>query len=40
MGQIEWISIIKTLDNPNTTYKSLFNTFFETYHKCFPKVKI
>ena len=40
IGQIEWSSIIKSLDNPNTTYESLFNIFFETYDKYFPKVKI
>ena len=40
LSQIEWNNIVKTLDNPNTAYESLFDTFFKTYDKYFPKVSI
>ena len=40
LSKIEWNNIIRILNNPNTAYKSFFNIFFETYYKCFPKVRI
>ena len=40
LSQIEWNNIIKTLDNPNTAYRSFFKICFKTYVKYFPKVRI
>ena len=40
LSQTEWNNIIKTLDNPNTTYENFFDIFFKTYDKYFPKVSI
>ena len=40
LSQIEWSNIIQSLDNPRTVYESLFDIFFKTHDKYFPKVRI
>ena len=40
LSQIGWNNIIKILDNLNTTYESVFDIFFKTYDKYFPKFRI